>query len=203
PEELFTAAVKAGVEQSLRFGVTCVGDISQQMHITRPALRNSPMRCVSYGEVLGLAGLQPRYDLLLPRAIDRSDEGTRLRIGLIEYRTLLAHVNYCDDDELEILSRGRASVIYCPRTHAYFGHPPHRWREMLDRGVNVAIGTDSCASSPDLNLLDDLRLAHAVAPDFSVDRLFELITTRAARALGWEAELGSLAPGKFADFAVF
>src|SRR5439155_6137177 len=42
--------------------------------------------------------------------------------GLLDYPTLLAHVNYCDDDELEILSRGRASVIYCPRTHAYFGH---------------------------------------------------------------------------------
>src|SRR5207253_5134070 len=74
-------------------------------------------------------------------------------LGLLDYPTLLAHVNYCDDAELALLARGRASVVYCPRTHAFFGHPPHRWREMLSRGINVAIGTDSCASSPDLNLL--------------------------------------------------
>ena len=56
---------------------------------------------------------------------------------------LLAHVNYCEDAELDILARGRASVVYCPRTHAWFRHPPHRWREMLARGINVAAGTGS------------------------------------------------------------
>src|SRR6185503_11096046 len=41
-------------------------------------------------------------------------------IGLLDYPTLLAHVNYCDDDEVSLLASGRASVVYCPRTHAYF-----------------------------------------------------------------------------------
>jgi cytosine/adenosine deaminase-related metal-dependent hydrolase len=84
-------------------------------------------------------------------------------IGMLDFPTLLAHVNYCDDHELELLTRGRASVVYCPRTHRYFGHPPHRWREMLARGINVAVGSDSCASSPDLNLVDDLRLLPAIS----------------------------------------
>src|SRR5207247_770680 len=87
-------------------------------------------------------------------------------LGLLDYPlTLLAHVNYCDDDELLLLAAGRASVVYCPRTHAYFRHPPHRWREMLAAGINACVGTDSRASSPDLNLLDDLRLVYRVAPD--------------------------------------
>lgn len=64
--------------------------------------------------------------------------------GLLSHPTLLAHVNYCNDDEMAILARGKASVVYCPRTHAHFQHPPHRWREMLKAGINVAIGTDSC-----------------------------------------------------------
>ena len=50
-------------------------------------------------------------------------------IGLLDYLSLLAHVNYCNDAELDVLASGRASIVYCPRTHAYFSHPPHRWRQ--------------------------------------------------------------------------
>jgi aminodeoxyfutalosine deaminase len=115
-------------------------------------------------------------------------EGGPIRLaqstGLLDYPTVLAHVNCCDDEELAILAAGRASVVYNPRTHAYFNHPPHRWRQMLEMGINVAVGTDSCASSPDLNLVD------------------ELATVRAARALGLSRS-GMLAPGMSSDLAVF
>ena len=124
-------------------------------------------------------------------------------LGLLDYPTLLAHVNYCDDDELKILAAGKASVVYCPRTHQYFGHPPHRWRDMLAAGINVAVGTDSCASSPDLNLVDDLRLLHRIAPDVPAAKLWELATLRAARALGMEKQVGSLSPAKAADLTIF
>jgi cytosine/adenosine deaminase-related metal-dependent hydrolase len=124
-------------------------------------------------------------------------------VGLLDHPTLLAHVNYCDDAELALLSKGRASVVYCPRTHAYFGHPPHRWRDMLRAGINVAIGTDSCASSPDLNVVDDLRLVHRIAPDHPVDDLWRMVTTRAARAIQMDARVGSLDVGKAADFVTF
>jgi cytosine/adenosine deaminase-related metal-dependent hydrolase len=124
-------------------------------------------------------------------------------IGLLDYPTLLAHVNYADDDELNILARGRASVVYCPRTHAYFGHPPHRWLDMLGRNINVALGTDSTASSPDLNLLADLRLVHQQSPRTPPHTLWEMVTLRAARALMLENQIGSLTPGKSADLALF
>jgi cytosine/adenosine deaminase-related metal-dependent hydrolase len=124
-------------------------------------------------------------------------------LGLLDRPTLLAHVNYCDDDELAILSAGQASVVYCPRTHAYFGHRNHRWREMLAAGINVAVGTDSCASSPDLNLVDDLRLLHRIAPDVPALQLWQMATTRAAKAIQMEKMIGSLTRGMTADFVVF
>jgi len=125
-------------------------------------------------------------------------------LGLLDYeRASLAHVNYCDDDELRLLGRGRASVVYCPRTHRYFGHPPHRWRDMLAARINVAIGTDSCASSPDLNLVDDLRLLHEIAPDVPGETIWSMGTSRAAKAVGMEGEIGTITPGKAADFAAF
>jgi cytosine/adenosine deaminase-related metal-dependent hydrolase len=123
-------------------------------------------------------------------------------IGLLTHPTLLAHVNYCDDDELALLAGGRASVVYCPRTHAYFGHPPHRWRDMLAAGINVAVGTDSCASSPDLNLVDDLRLLRKIAPDMPVRDLWSMATTRAAKAIGL-SNVGSISMRKAADLVAF
>jgi cytosine/adenosine deaminase-related metal-dependent hydrolase len=120
-------------------------------------------------------------------------------VGLLDYPTLLAHVNYCPDDDLARLAAGRASVVYCPRTHAYFGHPPHRFRDMVRAGVNVAIGTDSCASSPDLNPLDDVRLVHRLYPELPPGYLVRLVTASAAQALQLQDSVGTLIPGKRAD----
>ena len=123
-------------------------------------------------------------------------------IGLLDHPTVLAHVNFCHDDEMRLLADGNASVVYCPRTHAYFSHPPHRWREMLAHRINVAVGTDSCASAGDLNLVDDLRLLHQIAPEVETRVLWEMATVRAARALG-AGKMGALARGNWADAAVF
>jgi cytosine/adenosine deaminase-related metal-dependent hydrolase len=120
-------------------------------------------------------------------------------LGLLDTPTLLAHVNYCDEEELALLAVGKASVAYCPRTHAFFGHPPHRWREMLARGINVCVGTDSCASSPDLNLLDDLRLLHRIAPEVPALTLWQMATSRAAAALGLAHIVGTIREGMAAD----
>jgi len=283
PEEMeraVTRAIGIGIEQSLRFGVTAVGDISRQCRLTRALLRESSLRVVSYGEVQAMAQRRGLLEERIAIAADESLAGPRLTIGitphapysvelegyrrcletakslglplathlaetmdeatfldshsgplrelwdqwltwddsvprfpggpirlakqlgLLEYPTLLAHVNYCDDDELELLAAGKASVVYCPRTHQFFGHGPHRWREMLDRGINVAVGTDSCASSPDLNLVDDLRLLHRLYPNEPVSLLWEMATVRAARAIGAD-DAGAIQPGASADLVAF
>lgn len=124
-------------------------------------------------------------------------------VGLLAYPSLLAHVNYCDDDELAILARGRASVIYCPRTHDFFSHPPHRFRDMLAAGINVAVGTDSCASSPDLNIVEDLRLIHRQHPDMKAIDIWQMATVNSARAMARDDVSGALLPGAPADLVAF
>jgi cytosine/adenosine deaminase-related metal-dependent hydrolase len=124
-------------------------------------------------------------------------------VGLLDQPALLAHVNYVTDDELAILAKSRASVVYCPRTHAYFGHPPHRFADMLALGINVALGTDSAASAPDLNVLEDARLVHRLRPDMPPQTILEMITTRGARALGLDHVLGQLSPGFRPTFCAF
>jgi cytosine/adenosine deaminase-related metal-dependent hydrolase len=94
------------------------------------------------------------------------------------------------------------SIVYCPRTHAAFGHPTHPFREFLARGVRVALGTDSLASNPDLDVLAEARFVHAKHPDVPGDVLLRMATLSGAEALGWADETGNLTPGKSADFIV-
>jgi cytosine/adenosine deaminase-related metal-dependent hydrolase len=120
------------------------------------------------------------------------------------HRALVIHGNYLDDAEIEFVGAraGNMSIVYCPRTHAYFQHDAYPLAKMLAAGVNVAIGTDSRASNPDLSVLADMRFAAKQHPLISPQLLLRMITTNAARALGRDAEVGSLKPGKFADLAI-
>jgi cytosine/adenosine deaminase-related metal-dependent hydrolase len=118
-------------------------------------------------------------------------------------RTLIVHGNYLDQDEIDFVAShaDRLAVIYCPRTHAYFGHAEHPWRRMLARGITVAIGTDSRASNPDLSVLAELRfLAHREVIDPA--SLLKMGTLAGAAALGLEQELGSLRPNKRANLTI-
>ena len=111
--------------------------------------------------------------------------------------TLYAHCNYLAPDAQ---IQPNASIVYCPRTHAAFGHPPHPFREFLARGVRVCLGTDSLASNPDLDILAEARFVHQRYPDFPGDTLLKMVTISGAQALGWAGETGSLEVGKSADF---
>ncbi len=113
--------------------------------------------------------------------------------------SLVIHANYLPPD---FRFRSYQSIVYCPRTHAAFGHPTHPFREFLQRGVRVCLGTDSLASNPDLDILAEARFVHAKYPDFPGDTLLKMITLSGAEALGWANESGSLEPGKSADFVV-
>lgn len=84
---------------------------------------------------------------------------------------IAVHVNDADDADIDALARAGAAVVYCPRASAYFGADrvfgPHRYRDMLDAGVRVALGTDSIINLPPaaaeptaggMSVLDEMRL---------------------------------------------
>ena len=91
-----------------------------------------------------------------PRGARPLDE---LRVLSRAHRALVVHGNYLDDEEIDFLGRQRRqmAVVYCPRTHAWFGHARYPLEKLLAAGAIVALGTDSRASSPDLSLLAEMR----------------------------------------------
>ena len=120
------------------------------------------------------------------------------------HRALVIHGNYLDREELAFLAghTGRMSLIYCPRTHDYFGHAAYPLEAALEAGVRVALGTDSRASSPDLSVLAEMRFAAGRHPSLPPDAFLRMATLNGALALGLDSETGSLEPGKAADLAV-
>lgn len=117
-------------------------------------------------------------------------------------RALVIHGNYLDSDEHEFLAThaDHMTLVYCPRTHAYFNHPPYPLAAALKAGVKVALGTDSRASNPDLILLAEMRHVAHSHPKVSPEKILAMGTLAAARALGFEQDCGSLTAGKLASF---
>jgi cytosine/adenosine deaminase-related metal-dependent hydrolase len=94
------------------------------------------------------------------------------------------------------------AIAFCPRTHARFGHAPHPYRALLERGVVVCLGTDSLASSPSLSVLDEMRFLHRRDDSLNGPLLLTMATLFGAWALRAETTTGSLKAGKSADLAV-
>jgi len=126
------------------------------------------------------------------------DNGEVLELQKAVPHCLLVHGNYLNPSALP----GGHGVVYCPRTHAAFGHAQYPLRQYLAAGVRVALGTDSLASNPDLNVLAEARFVHEAFPELTGDIILRMATLSGADGLGWESETGSIAPGKSADLVV-
>jgi aminodeoxyfutalosine deaminase len=123
--------------------------------------------------------------------------------GILNQRSYTVHVNYLDEGDLEILADLKPTVVFCPRSHAFFGHEDHPAGRYLEAGVPLALGTDSLASNDRLSPLYEAALVREKYPEVSAADLFAAITGRALGPLGWETELGKLEPGCLGDFAIF
>jgi cytosine/adenosine deaminase-related metal-dependent hydrolase len=137
--------------------------------------------------------------------------GTRLlaREGLLGAHVLAAHCVVVEPDEIALLAEHDVAVAHCPRSNAYVGCGIAPLRELREARLRVGIGTDGVSSTPSHDFFDELRAAVAMArarerrPDaLTAADALELGTLGSARALGLDAEIGSLVPGKRADLLV-
>jgi cytosine/adenosine deaminase-related metal-dependent hydrolase len=148
-----------------------------------------------WASLLRLAGLW-RDDWAHPRCgpVEYLDA-----LGLIDGRTLVVHGVQLSDASLERLARLGATLVTCPRSNQWVGVGVPPIARFYASGVAVAVGTDSLASVADLNLFSELKTMRWIAPDLPARRFLESATLVGARALGLDAELGTLTPGKRAE----
>ena len=118
---------------------------------------------------------------------------------------LAAHLNYIEDRHLELLAASNITVVYCPRASTYFGHHDHRWKEMIDAGINVAIGTDSllCLDTPDrISVLDEMRYLYRTQ-NADPKTLFAMATVHGAIGLGIDPTVVTMSAGRTAGLIAF
>ncbi len=127
-----------------------------------------------------------------------------LRILATAPRALVIHGNYLNDDDRNFLAEHaqRMSLVFCPRTHAFFKHAPYPLEAALTAGVRMAVGTDSRASNPDLDLLAELRFVARHFPALPPATVLRMGTLSGAESLGRSADVGSLEEGKLANLAI-
>ena len=128
------------------------------------------------------------------------------RLGLLGPNLIAVHMVHADNDEIEMLAVQGCHVVHCPTSNLKLASGLAPVNELMDAGINVALGTDGAASNNRSDMLSELRLAALLAKGVSrkaealpAMRALEMATLGGAAALGMRDEIGSLKPGKFAD----
>jgi cytosine/adenosine deaminase-related metal-dependent hydrolase len=116
--------------------------------------------------------------------------------GFLDARVLAVHGVQMSPDDLSRLERRGATLVTCPRSNGHTGAGAPPLEDFYASGVRIAIGTDSLASAPDLNVFAELATMRALAPSIPATSLLESATWQGARALGFDAEFGTIEPGK-------
>jgi 5-methylthioadenosine/S-adenosylhomocysteine deaminase len=127
-------------------------------------------------------------------------------LGLVNDHLIAVHMTQLTDAEITACAESGVSVVHCPESNLKLASGFCPAEKLRHAGVNLALGTDGCASNNDLDMFGEMRtaalLAKAVAADASaLDAAGTLraATLSGARALGWEDRIGSIEAGKLAD----
>jgi cytosine/adenosine deaminase-related metal-dependent hydrolase len=121
------------------------------------------------------------------------------QIGFLDRRVLAVHGVQFDGDDLDRLRARDMTIVSCPRSNQYVGVGAPPLEAFYAMNVNVALGTDSLASAPDLNMFAELAEARRLAPRVSARTLLESATCRGAAALAFDDDYGTLEVGKRAQ----
>jgi 5-methylthioadenosine/S-adenosylhomocysteine deaminase len=128
------------------------------------------------------------------------------RLGLLSPALIAVHGVHLDAHEIELLAQHGCSLAHCPSSNLKLASGIAPISELVAKGINVGLGTDGAASNNRLDLLQEMRLAALLAKEQSgradalnAHQVLHMATLAGARALGLDAQIGSITPGKAAD----
>ena len=127
-------------------------------------------------------------------------------IGLLGPRTQCVHMTDLGDQDIALLAATGAHVVHCPQSNMKLASGACPTARLLNKGVNVALGTDGAASNNDLNMFGEMqaaallgKLTAADAAALPAEDSLYMATMGGARAMGLADHIGSLETGKQAD----
>ncbi|MGD9662728.1 MAG: TRZ/ATZ family hydrolase [Porticoccaceae bacterium] len=131
-----------------------------------------------------------------------------MELGLLSANTQCVHMVALDAEDIDLIADSRAHVIHCPKSNMKLGNGSCPVTSLLNRGVNVALGTDGAASNNSLDMFAEMQFASLLAKGTNADptaldvhQTLRMATINGARALGMENKIGSIEAGKSADLA--
>jgi len=190
-DELFRAAAEFAVREEVPIAIHIAESAAERALVVEGAGEFAP-------------GLRARGIATPPRG--RSSIEMLTRLGVLEARPLLIHCVELDEADIRLIADSGSAVAHCPIANAKLGHGVAPYPALVAAGVRVGLGTDSVGSNNRIDLLEEARVASLLQravhrrPDLlPAKELLRLCTLEGARALGLEARIGSLEPGKDAD----
>ena len=130
------------------------------------------------------------------------------KLGILSPRLVLAHVLYVDDEEIRMLADNDVKVVHNPASNMKLtsGYE-FKYKEMRDAGITVAIGTDGCSSSNNLDMIEAMKLASLLGKAWrkdpevlTCDEMFYSATKAGADITGINA--GLIKEGCLADLCL-
>ena len=126
--------------------------------------------------------------------------------GALDRHCLLVHCLALSDGDVKALAKAKASVSWCARSNMLMFNVTAKIRKLIKAGVNVTIGTDSCATGS-VNMLAEIKYCRELyremyGEELGAEKIFEMATFNAAKAFMMEDRVGTLDEGKLGDVVV-
>lgn len=127
-------------------------------------------------------------------------------LGMLDAKTLAVHCVHLSDEDIEIFKEKNISVSNNPGSNLKLGNGFARINDLLNKGVNVSLGTDGSASNNNLNMFEEMTIASLINKGLDKNpeavpayKALEMATINGAKAINKESEIGSIELGKKAD----
>ena len=168
-------------------------------------------KVITYAEQLGLGIHTHLHETKAEVAESIENFGVRpikrmANLGLLGPNLTAAHCVQINDEDLDLLSEHRAHVAHCPSSNAKLASGIAPVNHLLNKGINVGLGTDGAASNNRQDMFAEMRMAALLAKARTEDatsipaaQALEMATINGAIALGLDHQIGSIEVGKFAD----
>ncbi len=130
-------------------------------------------------------------------------------IGFLGDDVLAAHGVWLSDSEMSIIKDNHVNLSHNPISNMKLASGVSPVSKMINKGINVSLGTDGAASNNNLDLLEEMKTAALLQKIHNLDstllsaqQVFEMATINGAKALGVDKEIGTIEVGKKADLTL-